>query len=48
MECGPVEVDNGHVVPTHDMALDCGAPTFEEAVIKLANLVQKEYGNGKA
>lgn len=28
---------------THDVDLDCGAPTFEEAVIKLANLIKKKY-----
>lgn len=48
LECGPIDSDCGHVLATHDMTLDCGAPTFEEAIIKLANLVQKEYDNGKA
>jgi hypothetical protein len=33
--------------PTHDTNLDCGAPTFPEAIIKLANLVLKHYGNGQ-
>lgn len=28
----------------HDLDLDCGAATFEEAIIKLANLVFKKYG----
>lgn len=32
----------------HDMRLDCGADTFEEAIIELANLVDKYYyDNGK-
>jgi hypothetical protein len=28
----------------HDLDCDCGGPTFEEAVIKLAELVKKKYG----
>jgi hypothetical protein len=28
----------------HDINLDCGGDTFEEAIIKLANLVLKYYG----
>ena len=31
-------------VTTHDIALDCGADTFEKAIIELAKLVKKEYG----
>lgn len=30
---------------THDFNLDCGAPTFEEAIIKLAELVKVHYGS---
>ena len=30
-------------ITTHDIALDCGGDTFEEAIIKLAKLVQKYY-----
>lgn len=30
---------------THDWELDCGADSFEEAIIELANLVQKRYGD---
>lgn len=30
-------------VVTHDIDLDCGAPTFEEAIIKLANLHYNKY-----
>lgn len=29
----------------HDVDLDCGAATFDEALIKLARLVQKKYGD---
>jgi hypothetical protein len=35
------------VIPCHDIDLDCGGDTFEEAIIKLANLVLKKYGNYK-
>ncbi len=31
-------------VGTHDIRLDCGADSFEEAVIKYAKLVRKFYG----
>lgn len=27
----------------HDCLLDCGAPTYEEAIIKLANLLDETY-----
>lgn len=30
---------------THDPRLDCGGETFEKAVIRLADLVRKYYGN---
>lgn len=29
----------------HDIRLDCGATTFEEALIELANLIKKYYGD---
>lgn len=29
----------------HDYNLDCGADTFEEAIIELANLVDKYYND---
>ena len=32
-------------IPWHDMDLDCGGRTFEEAIIELANLVQEHYGD---
>jgi hypothetical protein len=31
-------------IPTHDVDLDCGGNTFEEAVIKLAGLIKDAYG----
>lgn len=41
LECGPYMKD----VITHDFNLDCGAKTFEKAIIKLAKLVRKEYSD---
>lgn len=32
-------------IPTHDYRLDCGAATFEEAILKLAALVKEHYGD---
>ena len=29
----------------HDIRLDTGAPTFDEALVKLAKLVKKHYGD---
>ncbi len=49
LECGGIEWDdnfNGYI-KCHDIRLDCGADTFEEAIVKLANLVMKYYGDGK-
>ncbi len=43
LECGPYKKE----CMTHDIELDCGAKTFEKAIIKLAKLVKKEYGNKK-
>lgn len=34
-----------HGMPSHDIDLDCGGATFEEAIVKLANLVLKNYGD---
>lgn len=31
----------------HDLGLDCGGDTYEEATIKLANLVAERYGMGQ-
>lgn len=59
LECGPwesakemipkgVKIQKGfYGTFSHDIKLDCGADTFEEAIIKLANLVLKEYGDYK-
>lgn len=54
LECGPylrpkdLKEDERKNWPygtcSHDYDLDCGAPTFEEAIIVLANLVMKKYG----
>lgn len=46
LECGDYEYDDiaKDLMPTHDIRLDCGAKTFEQAIIKLANLVRKCYG----
>lgn len=35
--------DDEDNIPIHDIDLDCGADTFEEAIIKLANLVYEKY-----
>ena len=49
LECGPVECekdDNDRLCAfySHDIALDCGGKTFEEAIVKLAKLVKRKYG----
>lgn len=31
----------------HDIDLDCGGDTFEDAIIKMASLVKKKYGDVK-
>ncbi len=36
---------NSYIGNVHDIDLDCGAPTFDEALIILANLVLKKYGD---
>lgn len=52
LECGPAMIDvdgdvgaPGAIVATHDTQLDCGGETFEEAILKLAELVIKYYGD---
>lgn len=32
---------------THDIDLDCGAPTFDAAIVKLAKNVKRKYGDFK-
>lgn len=44
LETGPC-LKNGEL--SHDFDLDCGGDTFEEAVIKLANLVLQHYTSDK-
>lgn len=48
LEFGPIRqvVSNGqlHVEHSHDIDLDCGGETFDKALIKLARLVRKHYG----
>lgn len=50
LECGPwidssdgTDMDPRSCVATHDPRLDCGAPTFEEAIVELAELVGRYY-----
>lgn len=46
----PEQLNNEYfarIQSVHDHKLDCGAPTFDEALVKLANLVLKEYGDYK-
>lgn len=46
LEAGPYVADEwGEVVTSHDWRLDCGGDTFEEAVVKLSQLVIKHYGD---
>jgi len=48
LEYGPAEKDEsteGEKIFTHDIDLDCGADTFEFAVIELARLIKIKYGN---
>ena len=44
LEHGPYDKEWGGC--THDIDLDCGGDTFEEAIIKLAELVKGKYGDG--
>ena len=45
LECGRYVIDEHFDSPIHehDIRLDCGGNTFEEAIIGLANLVRKYY-----
>ena len=52
LEGGPWEPEHspvpGEIYPagwSHDYNLDCGAPTYEEAVVKFVGLVKKYYGD---
>ena len=39
LECGPYDKN----CMQHDIDLDCGADTFENAIVKLARLVKEKY-----
>ena len=43
LEGGPW--DNGEGQYLHDIDLGCGAETYEEAIIKFANLIKQKYGD---
>jgi len=43
LECGEIDYTSDPVEHYHDVRLDCGAPTYEEAIVKLANLIYKYY-----
>ena len=47
LEHGPYEEVKSMManIPTHDIDLDCGADTFESAIIELARLIKKKYGD---
>jgi len=51
LEFGPIKqaVSDGalHILHYHDIRLDCGAPTFDGAIVRLARLVKKFYGDIK-
>jgi hypothetical protein len=42
LECGEYSIEHNHA--SHDYDLDCGADTFEEAIVELANLVYRKFG----
>lgn len=39
-----MQAENGKIEASHDYSLDVSAPTFEEAIIKLAKKVNEIYG----
>lgn len=44
-EGGPYSKDNSiGGCWSHDIRLDCGGTTYEEALVKYANLIKKHYG----
>jgi hypothetical protein len=51
LEFGPIRfaVSDGqlHLLHSHDPRLDCGGAAFDGALIKLARLVRKHYGDIK-
>lgn len=45
IEGGPYENDDdAGLIQTHDPKLDCGGDTFEEAIMKYAELIREHYG----
>lgn len=51
LEFGAIVENVDNIVPNaliaeHDIDLDCGARTFEDAIVNLANLVFNKYGMG--
>lgn len=44
----PKEGGREHVIMCHDIRLDCGGKTFDEALIRLAGLVLEHFGDYKA
>lgn len=46
VESGPYIVSDDYSGLSHDVSLDCGGWSFEEAVVHLAHLVRQRYGNG--
>jgi hypothetical protein len=42
-----IDEDFVKTISSHDTDLDCGGPTFDEALVKLANNVLKKYGDYK-
>ena len=46
LEYGPfTENTDGDLIPAHDINLDCGGSTFEEAIMRLVNEVKEHYGD---
>lgn len=47
LECGPYiwEKDFNFRASCHDIDLDCGGDSFEEAIIELSKLVRRKYGD---
>lgn len=46
LEAGTWVTDADYTGRSHDDDLDCGAPTFEGAIVELAALVRAKYGEG--
>ena len=46
LENGPVDLSED-IIYSHDIDLDCGADTFEEAICIMAHLILMKYGDYK-